>query len=49
MGESPQGQAGGGIQEASNPGGSQVRQPAPCRVCGEPRGDVTPCPHCGME
>ena len=22
---------------------------APCAICGEPRGDVTPCPHCGME
>lgn len=24
-------------------------QKAPCKVCGEPRGDVTPCPHCGMD
>lgn len=22
---------------------------APCAVCGEPRGDESPCPHCGME
>lgn len=22
---------------------------APCPVCGEPRGDVTPCPHCGVK
>lgn len=22
---------------------------APCPVCGEPRGDETPCPHCGMD
>lgn len=22
---------------------------APCAICGEPRGDATPCPHCGME
>jgi hypothetical protein len=22
---------------------------APCAICDEPRGDVTPCPHCGME
>lgn len=22
---------------------------APCKVCGEPRGDVKPCPHCGMD
>lgn len=21
---------------------------APCPICGEPRGDTTPCPHCGM-
>lgn len=21
---------------------------APCPICGEPRGDVSPCPHCGM-
>ena len=20
----------------------------PCPVCGEPRGDASPCPHCGM-
>ena len=20
-----------------------------CAICGEPRGDETPCPHCGME
>lgn len=22
---------------------------APCSLCGEPRGDESPCPHCGME
>jgi hypothetical protein len=22
---------------------------APCGICGEPRGDANPCPHCGME
>lgn len=22
---------------------------APCKVCGEPRGNATPCPHCGMD
>ena len=22
---------------------------APCRICGEPRGNISPCPHCGME
>jgi hypothetical protein len=22
---------------------------APCKVCGEPRGNVSPCPHCGMD
>lgn len=22
---------------------------APCSICGEPRGDVARCPHCGME
>lgn len=21
----------------------------PCTICGEPRGDVSPCPHCGIE
>lgn len=44
MGESPQGQ-----NELSQPGGgSQVNQ-APCNVCGEPRGNANPCPHCGMD
>lgn len=40
----------GNIDETSQQdgGGTQTR-PAPCRVCGEPRGDATPCPHCGME
>lgn len=42
----------------SNSGGSSTHvspltpQPAaqtPCKVCGEPRGDVAPCPHCGMD
>jgi hypothetical protein len=27
--------------------GTRVKKPA-CPVCGEPRGDETPCPHCGM-
>lgn len=22
---------------------------APCKICGEPRGDASPCPHCGMQ
>lgn len=22
---------------------------APCPICGEPRGDEDPCPHCGMD
>lgn len=22
---------------------------APCPICGEPRGDETPCPHCGLD
>jgi hypothetical protein len=29
-------------------GGTQARL-APCRVCGEPRGDAAVCPQCGME
>lgn len=43
----------------SNTGGSSTQvspltpQPpaanTPCKVCGEPRGNVTPCPHCGMD
>jgi hypothetical protein len=50
MGESPQGQAaGGGVQEASNTGGGTQARQAPCPVCGEPRGSVSPCPHCGMD
>jgi hypothetical protein len=51
MGESPQGQAaGGGVQEVDDGGGggTQVRK-APCKVCGEPRGNANPCPHCGMD
>lgn len=30
---------------AAQPSSSQL---APCPVCGEPRGDADPCPHCGM-
>ncbi|MBX3468702.1 MAG: hypothetical protein KF878_17660 [Planctomycetes bacterium] len=26
-----------------------ARAPAPCPVCQEPRGDASPCPHCGMD
>lgn len=29
--------------------GNAVDLTSPCHVCGEPRGVVTPCPHCGME
>jgi hypothetical protein len=28
---------------------AQPATPAPCPVCTEPRGDVTPCPACGIE
>lgn len=27
----------------------QPTSKAPCKVCGEPRGDANPCPHCGMD
>ena len=30
-------------------GGSGNLLEAPCRVCGEPRGNKRPCPHCGMD
>lgn len=30
-------------------GGSQPLNLAPCKVCGEPRGNQSPCPHCGMD
>lgn len=37
----------------SNQNGGQTQQTnlldAPCKVCGEPRGNVSPCPHCGMD
>lgn len=29
--------------------GSEEGALAPCSVCGEPRGDASPCPHCGMD
>ncbi len=29
--------------------GAEKGNEAPCAICGEPRGDATPCPHCGMD
>lgn len=43
---------GGGQQQPppQNPGGQPKPPPlAPCTTCGEPRGNKTPCPHCGMD
>lgn len=36
----------GGAQQSSS---TNVLTQAPCRVCGEPRGDAATCPHCGMQ
>jgi hypothetical protein len=30
-------------------GGTDPLNQAPCKVCGEPRGNKSPCPHCGMD
>lgn len=30
-------------------GGTTNLLESPCSICGEPRGNKTPCPHCGME
>lgn len=46
-----------GVAPPPSPPGPGPSQPqpkpptsqAPCKVCGEPRGDATPCPHCGMD
>ena len=42
--------------EKGNAASSQVSEAvsdeptlAPCPICGEPRGDETPCPHCGLD
>jgi hypothetical protein len=49
----------GGIAVAEKPVADELTQPntpsltsqaplKPCPICGEPRGDESPCPHCGM-
>jgi hypothetical protein len=41
---------GNGEEQGERPQGSSTTDPsAPCEFCGEPRGDATPCPHCGMQ
>ncbi|MDZ7790087.1 MAG: hypothetical protein U5L08_06250 [Xanthomonadales bacterium] len=37
------------IEEAEQKGAKDAVEGAACEFCGEPRGDVTPCPHCGMQ
>ena len=29
--------------------GKRAKAEAPCQICGEPRGKLSPCPHCGMD
>lgn len=48
MGEKPGG-GGEGVQIAEDGGGGGSVARTPCKVCGEPRGPVSPCPHCGMD
>ncbi|MCO5170947.1 MAG: hypothetical protein M9894_31850 [Planctomycetes bacterium] len=37
------------LREGAPPENPLARAPAPCPVCQEPRGQASPCPHCGME
>lgn len=47
----PPSQPGGGPKQPDPPPSGQPKPPplAPCSTCGEPRGNKTPCPHCGMD
>jgi hypothetical protein len=40
---------GGGTQTGNQTQTTNLLADAPCKVCGEPRGNVSPCPHCGMD
>lgn len=45
----PTGSPTSGTTTQVSPLTQQSTNNAPCKVCGEPRGDATPCPHCGMD
>jgi hypothetical protein len=39
----------GSMSSTTGVQGAEKGNLEPCAICGEPRGDQTPCPHCGMD